>query len=229
LKTLAVVVSCEHAGNSIPKAYKEYFADAQEELQSHRGWDPGSKLIGELLSAHLKAPLFMTETSRLLVECNRSLGQPQLFSEFSAGLSTDQKQSILNQYYHPHRNKVKDHITQLIELSTVLHLSIHTFTPIWEGVERKTDIGLLFDDERKTERGFCEKWKQNLQKELPGYQIDFNKPYLGSDDGFTTFLRTQFKQEDYLGIEIEVNQKFSTGKEIRIISDALSKSLAELI
>jgi predicted N-formylglutamate amidohydrolase len=33
----------------------------------------------------------------------------------------------------------------------VLHLSIHSFTPIWSGVERKVDIGILFDPDNKSE------------------------------------------------------------------------------
>jgi len=35
-----------------------------------------------------------------------------------------------------------------------------------------------------------------------------NRPYLGSSDGHTTSLRKEFGGESYLGIEIEVNQKY---------------------
>jgi len=34
-----------------------------------------------------------------------------------------------------------------------------------------------------------------------------NRPYLGTSDGHTTSLRKEFRDESYLGIEIEVNQK----------------------
>ena len=36
----------------------------------------------------------------------------------------------------------------------------------------------------------------------------YNYPYLGKADGFTTYLRKQF-QTHYLGIEIEINQKYA--------------------
>lgn len=38
--------------------------------------------------------------------------------------------------------------------------------------------------------------------------VRYNYLYLGKFDGFTSYLRKQF-HENYIGIEIEVNQKFS--------------------
>jgi predicted N-formylglutamate amidohydrolase len=229
VKPTSVVVSCEHAGNKIPKAYQKYFAGAGAVVESHRGWDPGSKQIGLQIANTLEAPLFMTETTRLLVECNRSLDHPQLFSEYSRDLPLEEKNELLKKFYHPHRQAVFELITKLIEHSRVLHLSVHTFTPVLNGETRTTDIGLLFDDSRKPELEFCEAWAKKLKEASPNYQIDFNKPYLGIDDGFTTYLRGRFDEEDYLGIEIEVNQRWVDSEELENIAGSLTKCLVAAI
>jgi hypothetical protein len=58
---------------------------------------------------------------------------------------------------------------------------------------------------------------------LPGFQIRFNDPYKGTDDGFTTWLRKKYNDSEYIGIEIEVNQKFATN--LALVDEALFKSI----
>ena len=202
----AIVITCEHAGNKVPEELIHLFAGQEDVLQSHRGWDPGSLEIGTTLAARLNAPLFYTLHSRLVVEVNRSQHSPQLFSEFTPDLPSETKEQLLETYYHPYRNSVIDFIRQ--QNQPVLHLSIHTFTPIWHGVERQVDVGLLFDPDRKEEQVWCEGLKTSLERNLPSYQIKHNEPYQGKDDGFATFLRTQFLSNQYMGIELEINQKY---------------------
>jgi predicted N-formylglutamate amidohydrolase len=121
-------------------------------------------------------------------------------------LDDQEKQKLINAFYLPYRSQVENEIR--VSQKPVLHLSIHSFTPIWNGVERDVDIGLLFDPGRKLESTFCQHYEQVLNEVPPQYRIQFNKPYLGIDDGFTTYLRTKFQDNDYAGIEIEINQKF---------------------
>lgn len=107
----------------------------------------------------------------------------------------------------------------------VLHLSIHTFTPLWNGTMRRVDVGLLFDPARKNESEFCGLFLPELKRRLPSLCIEFNEPYKGTDDGFTTYLRTLFGDDEYLGIEIEINQKY-VGKAAWV---AISKSLYDAL
>ncbi|GAB1446465.1 hypothetical protein MASR2M41_22460 [Flammeovirgaceae bacterium] len=55
----------------------------------------------------------------------------------------------------------------------------------------------------------------------------FNEPYLGIDDGLTSYLRTQYSNSQYAGVEIEINQKFiSDMKKIKVsLADGLKKVL----
>jgi hypothetical protein len=52
--------------------------------------------------------------------------------------------------------------------------------------------------------------------------------YLGKADGFTTYLRKQFP-ESYIGIEIEINQKFAENYKMSLlIKKIIYKSLNKL-
>jgi predicted N-formylglutamate amidohydrolase len=203
-----LVLTCEHGGYEIPSVYKEYFKD-KNVLKTHRGYD-----LGALDLFHFLEPLsdasFSSTTSRLFIELNRSLHHKQLFSEFTKGLSKKDKTEIIKDYYQPYRSAVENKIKSFIEnQNSVLHLSIHSFTPQLNNKTRNCDIGLLYDSARKTERHYCKELKDELLKQDSNLNVRFNYPYLGKSDGFTSYLRTQFPIH-YLGIEIEINQKFAS-------------------
>jgi len=203
---LTPVITCEHAGNDVPERYAHFFTSASNELQSHLGWDPGAREIATFLSQHLRAPFYKCESTRLLVEPNRSLHNDGLFSKFVQQLSPAERTEVLNQYYFPHRSAVEDWVR--VSGKPILHISVHTFTPVFNDVVRDVDIGLLFDPARKSETKFCAAWCKALEQTTPELRIRFNEPYKGTDDGFTTYLRTKFSDIDYLGIEIEISQRF---------------------
>lgn len=204
-----LLFSCEHAGNMVPAGYEDIFSEHEHILQTHRGWDPGALEMAQYLSHAFKAPLYYTDVTRLLVEANRTKGKPGHFSEFSENLPYERKREIIKQYYTPHRSKVCRAITTKARAGyRVIHLSIHSFTEILGGEKRDADIGLLYDPARKTESDFCRKLASALLKENAEWDVKFNYPYLGTSDGFTTFLRTKFVDEQYAGIELEYCQKY---------------------
>ncbi|MEQ9424649.1 MAG: N-formylglutamate amidohydrolase [Cyclobacteriaceae bacterium] len=221
---LTYIITAEHCGNQIPARYQQLFKGAEEVRNSHRGWDPGTKEVATQLAKYLGINPYLHEVSRLLVEINRSIGHPQLFSEFTRNLPIDKLESIKRQFYHPHRSLVEAAIREQLGDAPVIQLSIHSFTPVWEGHERPTDIGLLFDPKRKIEAKICESLAAKLGSHLPDLQVDFNEPYKGVDDGFTTYLRTVFNPGEYAGIEIELNQKIS-GAHLDHVTNALCKSI----
>lgn len=205
---MKLVLTCEHAGNRLPQEYKNLFQDAGEILNSHRGFDPGAhdlychlKKLASLERAHRE--------SRLLIEVNRSLHHPALFSEFTRALTSEAKNQIIRTYYLPYRTEVENAISNYIkEGEEVLHLSIHSFTPVLNGNVRKADIGLLYDPTRKAEKDWCGDLKRELAQIDNSLRLRMNYPYRGSSDGFNTYLRKRF-MANYIGIEIEVNQKYA--------------------
>lgn len=205
---LKLIITCEHGGNEIPEPYRAVFKTEKQVLETHQGFDLGALDVFEYLkplSVYSKA----SKTSRLLIELNRSLHHPQLFSKYTKPLNLVEKASIISGYYNPYRNEVESEISKLISKNnSVLHLSIHSFTPNFNGTERHCDIGLLYDSRRPSEKEFSRVLKAQLKLKIPDLNVRFNYPYLGKADGFTTYLRQKFTQ-NYIGIEIEINQNFS--------------------
>lgn len=204
---MILLLSCEHGGNEIPEKYRSLFQGKEGILNSHRGFDPGAlELFSRLKS--LANHSFYSTTSRLLVELNRSMSHPRLFSEFTKSLSNSEKQHLLNEYYFPYRDEIEQLISEEISHGKkVLHISVHTFTPVLNGKIRETDVGLLFDPSKALEKDFVRIWKFNLGRFSPAVKVRFNYPYLGRADGFPTYLRKKYPR-NYMGIELEVNQAF---------------------
>lgn len=221
-----ILISCEHAGNYIPKDYQTLFPGAGDILSSHRGWDPGALGVAKYLARHLEAPLFYQKISRLLIEMNRSVGNKELFSEFTRHLNVKDKDKLMHQYYYPYREEIARKVNGDVKSGdAVLHISIHTFTPVLNGVERTVDVGILFDDAREEEGEYCEGWKRQLESALPEMLVMLNCPYHGAEDGLTTFLRTKFSDQQYFGIELEINQKYVETDGMGDIKNALVNTL----
>ncbi len=228
------VLTCEHGGHRIPVAYRSLFVGASDLLKSHRGWDPGALRVAEAMSSILHVPLISSTTSRLLIELNRSLGHPLLFSEYTDSLPESEKQQIIAQHWQPYRNEVIKHLDKLMwARRRVIHLSIHSFTPVWHGAKRSTSIGLLYDPRRAVEKEFCNSWKAKLREHSPYSTIHSNQPYKGIADGFTTWLRRRFDSAPdvrgtYIGVEIEINQALiasANGRQIQSIAEMLCQSM----
>jgi len=111
----------------------------------------------------------------------------------------------------------------------LLHVSVHSFSPELDGSIRNTDIGLLFDPKNAEEKNYCKILKKELLLLGPQFKVRFNYPYLGKADGFTTYLRKKYPK-NYLGIELEINQKYSVDNKMEAalkdrIFQALNNSL----
>lgn len=226
MKTTELIITCEHGGSNVPQKYHHLFQGESAILASHRGFDLGALPIAKKIAAHFQAPLFYSETTRLLVELNRSLKSRFLFSRYTEMLPQLEKNKIVAQYYLPYRKKVEDAIRDLIKKKRkVLHLSIHSFTPVLDGDKRDADIGLLYDPSKELEKQFCARLGRWL-KSTTDFRVRYNYPYRGISDGFTTCLRTCFSPEDYLGIEIELNQRLAVDLKAAL---ALSHKLIQAI
>ncbi len=231
MSSYALVLTCEHGGHQIPSEYKHLFSDSKEILKTHRGWDPGALELARHFSRTFAVSLFSETRSRLLIELNRSLHHPKLFSSFSGVLTDDEKQRLIDEIYFPYRSQVIQQIERLSANHRVIHISVHSFTPVLDGKTRRTEIGLLFDPRRPLESKVCATWKKQLKQNAGELAVHFNLPYRGTSDGFTTALRQQFSDRVYAGIELEVNQKFPLGdvKNWKSIQRLLSTSLSQTL
>lgn len=202
------MITCEHASNALPVVYRPWLKQHTHLFQSHRAYDPGALAMAQYLAHHLQAPLFAADYSRLLVDLNRSPNHPKVFSFLTQGLSLNEQQQILLNHYFPHRESITQAIHKLHQKNArVLHLAIHSFTPILRGTKRRADIGLLYDPQCAWERNWCKQLKQALSALNSAVVIRCNYPYLGTSNCLATALRRLFTPKNYAGIEIEINQK----------------------
>ncbi len=206
---VARLISCEHGGNDVPEELQEWFqsADAARHLNSHRGYDPGSLRIAESIAQAFAAPLESSTVSRLVVDLNRSADAPDLFSKFVRDRPLAVGQQILQAYYHPYRDRVTAWVAAQSSEQRVVHLSIHTFTPRYRGQIRRLDVGVLFDPARSPENRIGEQLVEQMAAQ--GFRALANQPYQGIADGLTTTLRGKFAAERYVGIELEINNRFA--------------------
>lgn len=196
-----LIVSCEHGGNRVPSRFRRLLS--KRLLATHRGYDPGALALARDFAAATGAPLFHSTISRLLVELNRPPGHP---------LVSAVRAELLEQYYFPYWRAVETSVGRAVKRGRrVLHLSVHSFTPRLLGVRRTTDIGLLFDPRRRREARFCERWQEALQTRAPRLRVRHNDPYRGDTDSLVSSLRKKFAAERYLGIALEINQRFPRG------------------
>ncbi len=231
MKHWRLIITCEHGGNSIPPTYRHLFKGKRMLLDSHRGYDLGALPMARRMAKHFEAPLYAATRSRLLVDLNRSIGNPGLFSEITRSLAPEDKETLLGKYYASHRDQVQGAISALIHSGeVVLHIAVHSFTPVLKGRERSMDVGLLYDPQRRGERLFCHDWKRALLNRHPNYQVRCNAPYKGVSDGLATFVRSLLAR-NYMGIELELNQShYQQGRnQWRRLCTAVVDSLDEVL
>lgn len=207
MKVTSWLLSCEHGGKRVPPAYRSAFrsASARSALDSHRGCDIGALRLATALAAGLQIPLISSSVTRLLVDLNRSIGHPRLFSEFSSRLDTGARRTVIERHYLPHRERIAEAVAAG-DRGLVCHIAVHSFTGKWRGTERRADIGLLYDPARPLESALCRQWRDLLREAAPVLRVRRNYPYRGTTDGLTTALRRRFPPARYAGIELEVNQ-----------------------
>ena len=206
----ALVITCEHGGHAVPPAYAPLFADYGELLLTHRGWDPGALELAEQMAQALHAPLFASTTTRLLIDLNRSIGHRQLYSEATRALAPAIKRSIIEVHYRPHRDAVESCVASLIAAGQrVVHVASHSFTPELNGVVRQADVAWLYDPKCADEGVVAGRWHQVLGQRRPELKLRRNYPYQGRCDGLMSLLRKRHAPEHYIGIELEVNQRFA--------------------
>lgn len=200
------LVTCEHAANHVPAAYRALFRDDPAVLQTHRAWDIGAAGLAVALAETLNAPLYRGAVTRLLVDLNRSPDHPGLLSPYSRRLPRDLRERLVEDWYRPYREQVTREVAAAIQGGrAVFHLSVHSFTPVLDGRTRTTDLGLLYDPGRGAEAAMARTWR-GLLRQHTGLRVRRNYPYRGIADGFVTWLRRRFPTDRYAGVELEVNQ-----------------------
>ena len=203
-----LILTCEHASNKLPASFKR--AVPAEVLKTHRAYDIGAIQVFRKLVKFAK-PEFFSEGkySRLFVDLNRTITNKSAFSDYLRDNAKAKAQATA--YWTEYRTAIEKFVESALkpktQAATIIHLGIHSFTPVLNGKVRNTDIGILYDPTRPQECAYAQVIKAEIKRLYPAMKVRFNYPYKGSSDGLTTTLRKKFGPR-YVGIEIEINQKF---------------------
>lgn len=151
----SAVLVCDHASDRVPQQLGNLGLDAAQ-LAEHIGWDPGAAETARLLSAQLDAPLVLSSYSRLVIDCNRPLGNADSIAEQSAGvlvpgnrgLSPAEREQRINTLFRPYHNAIERLLDERCQRPNLL-LSVHSFTPILNGQPRPWHIGVSYWRDRR--------------------------------------------------------------------------------
>jgi predicted N-formylglutamate amidohydrolase len=214
----------------VPKEYAPLFASAAGVLATHRGYDLGALEIARELGRKLGVTPFTATTTRLVVDLNRSPGNRNVFSDYTRGLTGTERAAALAAHYWPYRNAVAAAVAQAVdEGDAVLHVSTHSFTPELRGEIRNCDVGFLYDPGRRGEVRFVEAWHAALHAAAPALVLRRNYPYRGVSDSLVTELRRRYAGEDYVGMELEVNQKHVAARGWGALVEVLGATLGTAV
>ena len=211
-----------------PPGWQKRLKLSRERLRSHEGWDPGALPAARGIASACQAPLLAGKFSRLLVDLNR---RESLFDPSLAFWRLDPsfRETALRRWHRPFRRAAERTARRLVARGLLLHLSVHSFTPVFKGYRRPTQLGILFDPARPLEKTASSFLKRRLALALPGLKIHANLPYRGWSEGHTTRFRELFPATRYAGLELELNQAWTAhpqkGPRLRF---ALARACAEL-
>ncbi len=176
---------CEHASNRIPRALGD-LGLPETERRRHIAWDIGVNALSQHLSRLLDAPLFMTNYSRLVIDCNRPVDVASAIPEISEttqipgniGLTDAEKTQRINTLFTPYAEAVARRLSLLQQQGKrPIVVGIHSFTPVYFGKQRRWHAGILYGEAT----GFGRALIRELETES-GLIIGDNEPYIIHQD-----------------------------------------------
>jgi len=184
------LILCDHARNTLPAEYGD-LGLPPEEFERHIAYDIGAEGVTRRLAAQLGAPAVLSRFSRLLIDPNRGADDPTLVMRLSDGavvpgnarVDEQEKARRIRNYYEPYHRAVTAAIESAIEAGhPPAIVSIHSFTPLWRGVRRPWEIGMLWDTDPRLAVPMIEMFRHD-----PLLTVGDNEPYSGKLRGDTMF------------------------------------------
>ena len=216
----AILLCCEHASNRLPDGWSWPEAD-QRLIEQHWAFDLGIADVTRRLAARLGAPAVLSRFSRLLIDPNRPLDSDTLFRDVADGqpvwlnreLSADDRQRRVERYYEPYHRA----LGAMVEAFPGAHmLSLHSFTPEYEGQPRQVEVGVLFDEDER----WADVWWEGLAAH--GWDTRRNEPWSGRN-GLMFSVQRHASKYARRAIELEFRQDHTTDPQgVERIVDALA-------
>ncbi len=152
-----ILLVCDHASNAVPIAL-DRLGISQKSLQSHIAYDIGAARVAGRLSQILDAPLIFAGYSRLVIDLNRPLRNPESILEKSDGVIIPGNQNLndaekgrrINTIFRPYHKAVGRCLNNLWKSGRPpVLLSIHSFSPFFGKTPRPWDVGVLWNHDTR--------------------------------------------------------------------------------
>jgi len=224
-----VLVLCEHASNRFPPAFGPLGISA-DVAQSHIAWDPGALAVARGLSARLDAALVASTVSRLVYDCNRPPEAPGAMPEKSEvfevpgnrNLSPAARAARVEGVYRPFQRTVVERLAAQPRPEALV--TIHSFTPVYMGQDRATEIGVLHDLDARLGDAMLATAAGHT-----GLRVERNRPY-GPEDGVTHSLREYAQPAGLPNVMLEIrNDLIATPDQQQAMAEMLAHWLTEAL
>ncbi|MBV8526015.1 MAG: N-formylglutamate amidohydrolase [Acetobacteraceae bacterium] len=227
------VLVCEHASNYIPREYGGLGLPPQD-LERHIAWDIGAAALAQQLSSLLDAPLFVSGYSRLLIDCNRPPLAPTSIPVRSEAteipgnrdLDEAERERRAAAYFWPFQTRIARALDERAAAGrpTAL-LGIHSFTPIFLGVQRPWHVGVLY--------ARAAAFSQALIAQLAADRalvVGDNQPYrVTEEEDYTVPVHGDARGIDAAGIEVRQDLlATTTSKGVAEWASRLAAALSDL-
>jgi predicted N-formylglutamate amidohydrolase len=175
-----LLITCDHASAALPRALGDLGVPPAQLLE-HIGWDIGAATVTRGLAARLDGPALLTGFSRLVVDCNRRLEDPSSIPAVSDGVAVPGNRDLaardratrIGALFEPYHRAIAARLDSFLAASVVpAVVSIHSFTPVMNGMERPWHVGILWDKDPRLAVPLL----AALRAE-PGLVVGDNEPY----------------------------------------------------
>ena len=202
-----VVLACDHASNALPAALDQ-LGLGPVELAQHIAWDIGAAQVTRLLAARLNATAVLAGYSRLVIDCNRSPGDPASIVGISDNIVIPGNQAVddaaaelrLNEAFWPYHHAITQalaHRWRHDRGHAPALIAIHSFTPAMNGFQRPWHLGVLWNRDPRLAGPLLAQFRAH-----PELCVGDNQPYSGRDVGFTMDAHGSAAGLPHLEIEI---------------------------
>ncbi|WP_435138311.1 N-formylglutamate amidohydrolase [Pseudopelagicola sp. nBUS_19] len=196
------IVVCEHASNHIPASFAA-LGLSQEARVSHVAWDPGAMDVSTRLAKKLDANLIASAVSRLIYDCNRPPFAKDAMPERSEifdvpgnkNLTQGDRDARTEIFYCPFKSALKFAIDRV---ASPILITVHTFTPIYNGIARSVEIGILHDSDARLADAMLQ-----VAATHTDFNVQRNAPY-GPEHGVTHTLKQHAIKDGHLNVMLEI-------------------------
>jgi predicted N-formylglutamate amidohydrolase len=205
LSEAPVLLVCDHASCRFPRALGDMGLDPFAR-RCHLAIDIGAGKLTEKLARSLGVTAVIAQYSRLVVDCNRQLMDPGAFLEYGDGilvpgnrnLTQADKDARANAIYWPYHKAIDEQIKRLRAIGPKpAFISVHSFTPVLNGVSRDVQMGVLWDKDSSLSDIFIEEFR------AAGFLTGDNEPYSGrAPQDFTIDHHAEEIELPHVGIEV---------------------------